>query len=433
MAEPAERKIPGRAIAAARLSGLLRLGPFLAVMGPGIITGIVDDDATGITGYAIAGGRFGYSLLWVLILTVVTLAVVQEMAARMGAVTGKGLADLIRERFGVRTTAVAMLALLIANVTTVVAEFAGIAGASEIFGVSRYVAVPAAAALVFLVVVYGSYRRVEVVLLTVSLVFVSYVITGFMAKPDWGAVGSHLVVPTFHLTLPYLTILIGLIGTTITPWMQFYLQSSVVDKGLGVREYTLVRLDVWVGSFLTNFIAFFIIVTTAATLFVHGKPADTVTDVAQTLRPLAGDFAARLFAIGLLNACLMAAAVLPLSTAYAVCEAFGWERSVNRPLREAPAFFGLFAALIAVGAAAVLIPGVPLLTLMFLPNVVAGILLPLILFLMLKLVNDRRIMGSWVNSPVQNVIAWLATGLLIALTGIYLVIAILEGVGMLTG
>jgi Mn2+/Fe2+ NRAMP family transporter len=254
-----------------------------------------------------------------------------------------------------------------------------------------------------------------------------------MAKPDWSAVGGHLAVPTFHFTLPYLTILIGLIGTTITPWMQFYLQSSVVDKGLGEREYSLVRLDVWVGSFLTNFIAFFIIVTTAATLFVHGKPADTVTDVAQTLRPLAGDFAARLFAIGLLNACLMAAAVLPLSTAYAVCEAFGWERSVNRPFREAPAFFGLFAALIAIGAAAVLIPGVPLLTLMFLPNVVAGILLPLILFLMLRLVNDRRIMGSWVNSPVQNVIARLATGLLIALTGIYLVIAILEGVGVVTG
>jgi Mn2+/Fe2+ NRAMP family transporter len=433
LAEPAERRIPGRAVAVARLSGLLRLAPFLAVMGPGIITGIVDDDATGITGYAIAGGRFGYSLLWVLILTIVVLAVVQEMAARMGAVTGKGLADLIRERFGVRTTAVAMLALLIANVTTVVAEFAGIAGASEIFGVSRYVTVPAAAALVFVVVVYGSYRRVEVVLLTVSMVFISYVITGFMAKPDWGAVGSHFVVPTFHFTLPYLTILIGIIGTTITPWMQFYLQSSVVDKGLGEREYSLERLDVWVGSFLTNFIAFFIIVTTAATLYVHGKPADTVTDVAQTLRPLAGDFAARLFAIGLLNACLMAAAVLPLSTAYAVCEAFGWERSVNRPFREAPAFFGLFAALIAIGAAAVLIPGVPLLTLMFLPNVVAGILLPLILFLMLKLVNDRRIMGSWVNSPVQNIIARLATGLLIALTGIYFVIAILEGVGVVTG
>ena len=351
----------------------------------------------------------------------------------MGAVTGKGLADLIRERFGVRTTALAMLALLIANVTTVVAEFAGIAAASEIFGVSRYVTVPAAAALVFLVVVYGSYRRVEVVLLTVSLVFLSYVITGFMARPDWGAVGGHLVVPTFHFTLPYLTILIGLIGTTITPWMQFYLQSSVVDKGLGEREYSLVRLDVWVGSFLTNFIAFFIIVTTAATLFAHGKPADTVTDVAQTLRPLAGRLRGQTLRHRLAERLSYGRRGAALSTAYAVCEAFGWERSVNRPFREAPAFLGLFAALIAIGAAAVLIPGVPLLTLMFLPNVVAGILLPLILFLMLKLVNDRRIMGSWVNSPVQNVIARLATGLLIALTGIYLVIAVLEGVGVVTG
>ena len=433
MVEQAERKVPARAVAVARLSGLLRLAPFLAVMGPGIITGIVDDDATGITGYAIAGARFGYSLLWVLLLTLVALSVVQEMGARMGAVTGKGLADLIRERFGVRITTLAMVTLLTANVVTTVAEFAGVAAASEIFGVSRYITVPIAAALVFLVVVYGSYRRVEVVLLTVSLVFLSYVITGFMAKPDWGAVGGHFVVPSFHFTLPYLTILIGVIGTTIAPWMQFYLQSSVVDKGLGEREYRLERLDVYVGSFFTNFIAFFIIVTTAATLFVHGKPADSVTDVAQILRPLAGDFAARLFAIGLLNASLMAAVVLPLSTAYAVCEAFGWERSVNRPLREAPAFFGLFAALIGIGAAAVLIPGVPLLTLLFLPNVVGGILLPVILFLMLKLVNDRKIMGSWVNSPLQNVIAWLTTGLIIALTIIYLSIAILEGVGVLTG
>jgi Mn2+/Fe2+ NRAMP family transporter len=433
MAEQAERKIPVRAAAVARLSGLLRLGPFLAVMGPGIITGVVDDDATGIAGYALAGARFGYSLLWVLLLTIVALAVVQEMAARMGAITGKGLAALIRERFGVRTTALAMVTLLVANVATTVAEFAGVAGASEIFGVSRYITVPIAAVLVFLVVVYGSYRRVEVVLLTVSLVFVSYIITGFMAKPDWGAVGGHFVVPSFHFTLPYLTILIGVIGTTIAPWMQFYLQSSVVDKGLGEREYRLERLDVYVGSFFTSFIAFFIIVTTAATLFVHGKPADSVTDVAQILRPLAGDFAARLFAIGLLNASLMAAVVLPLSTAYAVCEAFGWERSVNRPLREAPAFFGLFAALIGVGAAAVLIPGVPLLTLLFLPNVVGGILLPVILVLMLMLVNDRKIMGSWVNSPLQNVIARLTTGLLVALSVIYLIIAILEGVGVLTG
>ena len=431
MAERPERKIPARAVAIARVSGLLRLGPFLAVMGPGIITGIVDDDATGITGYAIAGARFGYSLLWVLLLTIVALSVVQEMGARMGAITGKGLADLIRERFGVRVAALAMVTLLVANVATTVAEFAGVAGASEIFGVSRYIAVPIAAALVFLVVVFGSYRRVELVLLTGSLVFLSYIITGFVAKPDWGAVGGHLVVPSFHLTLPYLTILIGVIGTTIAPWMQFYLQSSVVDKGLGEREYRLVRLDVYVGSFFTHLIAFFIIVTTAATLFAHGQPADSVTDVAQTLRPLAGDFAAELFAIGLLNASLMAAVVLPLSTAYAVCEAFGWERSVNRPLREAPAFFGLFAGLIAIGAAAVLIPGVPLLTLLFLPNVVGGILLPVILVLMLFLINDRRIMGSWVNTPFQNTIAWLTTGALSVLTLIYLAIAILEAVGFL--
>jgi Mn2+/Fe2+ NRAMP family transporter len=433
MADRAKRKIPARALVVTRLSGWLRLAPFLAVMGPGIITGIVDDDATGIAGYAIAGARFGYSLLWVLLLTLLALSVVQEMSARMGAITGKGLADLIRERFGVRITALAMLALLAANVATTVAEFAGVAGASELFGVSRYITVPIAAALVFLVVVYGSYRRVEMVLLSVSLVFISYVITGFLAKPDWSAVGSNFVVPSFHFTLPYLTILIGVIGTTIAPWMQFYLQASVVDKGLGEREYRLERLDVYVGSFFTNFIAFFIIVTAAATLFVHGKPADTVTDVAQTLRPLAGDFTARLFGIGLLNASLMAAVVLPLSTAYAVCEAFGWERSVNRPIREAPAFFGLFAALIVVGAVVALIPGVPLLVLMFLPNVVNGILLPVILLLMLKLINDRGIMGQWVSSRWQNVVAWLTTDLLIGLSVIYLILAIFEGVGVLRG
>jgi NRAMP (natural resistance-associated macrophage protein)-like metal ion transporter len=433
MAERAERKIPARALAVTRLSGLLRLAPFLAIMGPGIITGVVDDDPTGIAGYAIAGARFGYALLWVLIFTTIALAVVQEMSARMGAVTGKGLADLIRERFGVRITVLAMVTLLVANAITTVAEFAGVAAASEIFGVSRYITVPIAAALVFLVVVVGSYRRVEMVLLTFSLVFVSYIITGFMAKPDWGAVGSHLVVPSFHLTLPYLTVTIGLIGTTIAPWMQFYLQSAVVDKGLSPREYQWERLDVYVGSLFTNLIAFFIIVTTAATLFVHGKPSDTVIDVAQTLRPLAGDFAARLFAIALLNAALMAAVVLPLGTAYAVCEAFGWEHSVNRPVREAPAFFGLFAGLIALGAAAVLIPGVPLLTLLFVPNVVGGILLPVILVLMIKLVNDRGIMGQWVNSRWQNVIACATTGVLIALSVTYLIIAILVAVGVLTG
>jgi NRAMP (natural resistance-associated macrophage protein)-like metal ion transporter len=411
---------------AARMNGWQRLMLFLAVMGPGLITSVVDNDATGIAGYAIAGTRFGYSLLWVLILTTVALAVIQEMGARLGSTTGKGLADLIRERFGVRITALAMLVLLIANSTTVVAEFAGVAGASEIFGVSRYLTVPIAGLVVFAVVVYGSYRRVEVVLLVGSLVFLTYIVTGFLARPEWGDVTRGSLVPTVHFTLPYFTILIGLIGTTITPWMLFYLQSTVVDKGLGEREYAMERLDVYSGSVILNVVAFFIVVTTAATLFVHGEPADTVTDVARSLRPLAGDFAGRLFAIGLLNASLMAAAVLPLSTAYAVCEAFGWERSVDRPVREAPAFFGLFGGLILIGLAIVLIPGVPLLVLLFLPNVVGGILLPAILILMLKLVNDRRIVGQWVNSRRQNAVALGATIAVSALTVAYLAIAILS-------
>lgn len=432
MAKPAETSISARAAHAPSRRPLQQVLLFLAVMGPGLVTGIVDDDPTGIAGYAIAGAHFGYSLLWVLVLTTIALAVIQEMGARLGTVTGKGLADLIRERFGVRITALAMLALLVANSTTTVAEFAGVAGASEIFGVSPYITVPLAALLVFAVVVYGSYRRVEVVLLLGSLVFLSYIVTAFMAEPHWPSVARGTLVPSFHFTLPYLTILIGVIGTTITPWMLFYLQSTVVDKGLGEREYAMERLDVYSGSVVSNAIAFFIVVTTAATLFAQDMPAETVTDVAQSLRPLAGDFAARLFAIGLLNASLLAAAVLPLSTAYAVCEAFGWERSVNRPFRQAPAFFGLFAGLLVIGATAVLIPGAPLLALLFLPNVVGGILLPVILLLLLRLVNDRRIMGRLVNSRRQNAVAGGTAAVIIALSIAYLVIAILELAGIVT-
>ena len=430
MGEEAEREVAVRRPGAVPLGLLARISLFLAVMGPGMITGIVDDDPTGIAGYSIAGSRFGYSMLWAIVLCVIALAVIAEIAARLGAITGRGLADLIRERFGVRITTLAMLVLLVANATTTIAEFAGVAGASEIFGVSRYITVPLAAALVLALVVFGTYHRVEKVLLLGSLVFVSYIITGFLARPDWGAVATHSVVPTFHFTLPYITILIGVIGTTITPWQQFYLQSGVVDKGLGEREYRFVRWDVYAGALACTLIAFFVIVTTAATLNAHGQPAETVTDVGQALHPLAGDFAANLFAIGLLNASLLAATVLPLSTAYAVCGAFGWERSVNRRLREAPAFFGLFAALVVGGAAVVLIPGLPLLTLLFLPNVVGGILLPVILVLMLKLVNDRRIMGSWINSRRQNAIAWTTTIVLIALAVVYAAIALLQLAGV---
>ncbi len=430
MGGEAEREVAVRGPGVVRLGLLSRLALFLAVMGPGLITGTVDNDPTGIAGYSIAGSRFGYSLLWAIVLCVIALAVIAEIAARLGAITGRGLADLIRERFGVRITALAMLVLLVANATTTIAEFAGVAGASEIFGVSKYVTVPLAAALVLALVIFGTYHRVEKVLLLGSLVFVAYIITGFLARPDWGSVATHSVVPTFHLSLPYLTILIGVIGTTITPWQQFYLQSGVVDKGLGEREYRYVRWDVYAGAIACTLIAFFVIVTTAATLHAHGEPADTVEDVGRALHPLAGDFAANLFAIGLLNASLLAATVLPLSTAYAVCGAFGWERSVNRRLREAPAFFGLFAALIIGGAAAVLIPRLDLLVLLFLPNVVGGILLPVILILMLKLVNDRRIMGRWTNSPRQNVIAWATTIVLIALAVVYALIALLQAAGV---
>lgn len=398
-------------------------------MGPGVITGIVDDDPTGIAGYSLAGAQFGFSLLWALILTTVALGIVQAMVARLGAVTGKGLADLIREQFGVKVAVFAMGTLLIANATTTVAEFAGVAAASEIFGVSRYITVPLAAVGIFALVSFWSYRKIEVLLLFGSLVFGAYFVTGIIAQPSWSSVARGSLVPTVQFHLDYLTVLIGLIGTTITPWGMFYNQSTVVDKGLGVREMRLAEADAWVGSIVTNLIAFFIIVTTAATLYANSQPAGTVEEVAQSLRPLAGDFAARLFAIGLFNAALMAMAVLPLSTAYALCEAFGWERSVNRGPKEAPVFFGLFAALLIFGAGAVLIPGIPVLILLILPNLVGGMLLPVILILCLKLANERRLMGEWVNGRVANTIVWTTTVVLIILTAIYLPIL----VGTLTG
>ena len=398
-------------------------------MGPGVITGIVDDDPTGIAGYSLAGAQFGFSLLWALILTTVALGIVQAMVARLGAVTGKGLADLIREQFGVKVAVFAMGTLLIANATTTVAEFAGVAAASEIFGISRYITVPLAAVGIFALVSFWSYRKIEVLLLFGSLVFGAYFVTGIIAQPSWSSVARGSLVPTVQFHLDYLTVLIGLIGTTITPWGMFYNQSTVVDKGLGVREMRLAEADAWVGSIVTNLIAFFIIVTTAATLYANSQPAGTVEEVAQSLRPLAGDFAAQLFAIGLFNAALMAMAVLPLSTAYALCEAFGWERSVNRGPKEAPVFFGLFAALLIFGAGAVLIPGIPVLILLILPNLVGGTLLPVILILCLKLANERRLMGEWVNGRVANTVVWTTTVVLIILTAIYLPIL----VGTLTG
>lgn len=397
---------------------------FLAILGPGIITSVVDNDATGIAGYSIAGAQFGYGLLWALLLSALGLAVIQEMAGRMGAITGKGLADLIREQFGVRVTVVAMVALLVANATTVVAEFAGIAAAAEILHISRYIAVPVAALVVWFLVVWGSYRRVERILLAGSAIFLVYIIAGFVVHPDWHEVVRSSLVPSFHFSAGYLAVFIGLIGTTITPWMQFYQQATVVDKGIEATDYAYERLDIWVGALVLYISAFFIIVVTGATLYVHQIPVDSAADAAKALQPLAGRFAEYLFAIGLLNASLMAAAVLPLSTSYALSEAFGWERGVNRGFTEAPVFLGLYTGLIVFGALLALWPGAPLFILLWLPNVVGGILLPVILVLMLKLVNDRRLMGQWANGPLRNAVAWATAIAVMILTGIFLVVSV---------
>jgi Mn2+/Fe2+ NRAMP family transporter len=397
---------------------------FLAILGPGIITSTVDNDATGIAGYSIAGAQYGYSLLWVLLLATLALAVVQEMAGRMGAVTGKGLADLIREQFGVRVTVLAMITLLIANATTVVAEFAGIAAAGEILGVNKYLTVPIAALVVWFLVVWGSYRRVERILLAGSAIFLVYVISGIVVHPDWGSVVRSSVVPSFHLSSGYLAVFIGLIGTTITPWMQFYQQATVVDKGIGAEDYAYERWDIWIGACILDIAAVFIIVTTGATLFVHHIPINSAADAAEALRPLAGRFASMLFALGLLNASLMAAAVLPLSTSYALSEAFGLERGVNRGFREAPVFLGLYSALIAFGAVAVLVPRAPLFALLWLPNVVGGMLLPVILVLMLKLVNSRRLMGDFANGALNNLIAGGTAVAVVILTVVYLAMTV---------
>lgn len=392
---------------------------FLAVLGPGVITANVDNDATGIAGYAIAGSTYGLGLLWVLPLSMVALAIIQDMAARLGLATGKGLADLIRERFGPRITVVTMLALLVANAATTVAEFAGIAAAAELFHIPRVVAVPIAAVAVWTLVLKGTYQLVERVLLVGSLAFLTYIVAGLLARPDWGEVGRAMVVPSFEFDVGFITVLIGLIGTTITPWMQFYLQASIVDKGRTADDATLTRIDVYFGSVVMTVVAMFIIVATAATLYANGQSIESASDAAQALEPLAGRFAGALFGIGLLNASFMAASVLPLSTSYAMCEAFGFERGVDRTFREAPVFLGLYTALIAGGAAVVLIPHMPLIKILFLPNIVGGILLPLVLIIMLKLANSREIMGDLANGPFGNAIGWAVSLAVIVLTVVY--------------
>lgn len=378
----------------------------LSVLGPGIITANVDNDAGGIATYAIAGAQEGYGLLWALVLITFNLAIIQEMAARMGIVTGQGLTDLIRERFGVKVTMITLLLLIFANLTTTVAEFAGVAAAMELFGISRFISVPTAALLVWFLVVRWNYQQVERILLIACLIYFTYVASGFLANPPWGEVMEKMVTPSVKFTPSYLNLFIALIGTTITPWMQFYLQSAVADKGISVEQYRYTRIDVYFGSFVTDFVAFFIIVATAATLFAHGIRIETAADAAIALEPLAGGYAKVLFAIGLLNASVLGALVLPLSTAYSVTESLGWESGVSRTFKDAPQFLGLYTFFIVIGAGAIMIPGLPLMKIMLFSQTINGILLPVVLILMLKLINDRRIMGDFVNSRARNVVAW---------------------------
>ena len=389
---------------------------FLAIMGPGIITQNVDNDAGGITTYSLAGAGFGYSLLWTMIPITIALYVVQEMAARLGAVTGHGLADLIRERYGVRTTILAMLALLLADFGNTMAEFSGLAAGGEIFGISKYIFVPIGAVAVWLLVVKGTFRVVERVFLTASLFYVSYLISGAFAHPDWGEVLRATVTPSFSFRTGYLLMLVGVVGTTIAPWMQFFLQSAVVEKRITVKEYGYTRTDVLIGSIMTDVVAWFIIVACGAAIFAHHLHVETVKDAALALFPLASRYAGALFAFGLINASLFSASVLPLATSYYVCEALGFQSGVDRPVRQAPVFYGLYIALIAGACVVVLLPGAPLLQILFLSQVANGVLLPFILIFMLLLVNRKRLMGAYTNSRTSNVIAWATVAVMIVLT-----------------
>jgi Mn2+/Fe2+ NRAMP family transporter len=393
-----------------------RFAAIMAVIGPGIITANVDNDAGGIATYSQAGADFGYSLLWTLIPITGALILVQEMAARMGVATGKGLADLIRERFGVKAAFYVLLALLVANLGNTVAEFIGVAESLEIFGISRFVSVPCVAVIVWVLVVKGSARVVERIFLVACVFYVSYVIAGFLAHPDWHEVAVGSFKPTLALTGPALTMVVTLVGTTIAPWMQFYLQSAIVEKGVQIEDYPLSRLDVIVGCIVTDVVAFFIVLACGATIHKAGGHIETAKDAAVALRPLAGQWASALFAFGLFNASLFAASILPLSTTYYVCEAFGWESGIDKRREEAPQFYVLYTAMILVGAGLVMIPGLPLLKILLLSQTANGVLLPFILVFMLLLAGDERLMGRYRNGRILNAVSWLTTLVLIVLT-----------------
>lgn len=390
---------------------------FLAILGPGLVSAIAGDDAGGIGTYSVVGAKYGYQLLWTIVIIVIGLAVVQEMTARLTVFTGKGLADLIREVFGVRVTAFAMLTLFIANGAVTISEFVGIAAASELFGISRYLTVPISAVGVWYIVARGNYRVAEKVFLALSAVFGVYIISVLVVKPDWAQVVQGTLIPSMPLQTDAILLVIAVIGTTISPYMQFTLSATTLDKGTKPEEYGFVYWETLLGVLLSGAFAYFIVVATGATLHVNGITSiETADQAAQALTPIAGPLAEILFGIGLLGASLLAASILPLSTTYAICEAFGWERGVNQEWEDARIFYGMYTALIVVGAVVALIPGLPLFEIFVYVYLLNGILLPVLLVLMLKLANNKRLMGKHVNSLAVNLMGWGLTIVLVVLT-----------------
>jgi Mn2+/Fe2+ NRAMP family transporter len=399
---------------------------FLTILGPGIITGSVDNDAGGITTYSLAGAIYGYGLIWTLIPSFVVLVVIQEMNARMGIVTGKGLADLIRENAGLKVTFLIFLGLLFSGIGNTTTEFAGVAGSMEVFGVSKYISVPVAAVMVWILVVKGTYKIAERIFLVFSVSLLTYIVSAMMGKPHWSEIGASIIHPQFALTTQSMAMVIGLVGTTIAPWMQFYMQSSVIEKGLKMKNYTYTLIDIVVGCVITVVVAFFIIVACASTLHVNGVQINEAKDAALSLKPLAGNLASQVFAFGLFIASIFSATILPLATAFFVCEAFGFETGLDKKWDEAKEFYILYTGILIVSAIIILIPHAPLISISLWSQVINGILLPVVLVSMILLINNKKIMGVHVNKPAGNIIGWSAVVILIGLSLALLILPILK-------
>lgn len=395
---------------------------FLSVMGPGILAANIGNDGSGITTYSVSGARFGYVILWTMIPTTVCLIVIQSMIAKLGIVTGKGLSALIRENYGVKVTFFMMVGLFIANLGTAVANFAGLAASAEILGMSKYILLPIAVVSIWLLVTKGTYMTIERILLAACMLYIGYIVAGFMAKPDWTQVAYGSLVPTIKWNdQEFLILTIAIIGTTITPWMQFYLQSSIADKGVKIENYNATKADVIIGSVTTDTVSFFIMLTCAATLFVHGIRIENASEAAIALRPLAGDYAFLLFALSLGNASLLGAIIVPLTTAYVICEGMGWESGLNKTFKEAPQFLGIYTATIVIAGILVLIPGAPLISLMVLASFINGLLLPFVLLYAIHLTNNKYVMGEHVNPKSYNYISWGTIIVIICLTLLLLI------------